>query len=537
MLQKTRKPLAAIPSSQMNVPRDLNVKQKISSKTDKTTSSSSSASSNEGGEYDVKTKKTKLNFLQVTHHRAVVKVNGNVYYHVDKEPIGAGGTSKVYKVVNIHGEEFALKVIDYSTMEDKSIVDQYRKEIEILEEFKGEDKIIQLIDSEINETKQKIYLVQELGDEDLKKFMESCPNDKFDLELIQRIWFDILSSVKVVHDKSYCHTDLKPENFLFVNGRLKLIDFGIAEKVNIHEDTTRVTRTNAVGTLNYMAPETLDMQNRKVGRTTDVWALGCILYRLVYHRMPFPQSKPELKILAITGGMPYEVLYDSIGYDADPPELPLIQSIIQHCLQRDPKLRPEIDELLGKPLIPIPEPVEPENQIEIIEPDQNNEIKPEEIAQENQENNDSMASDAENPSNSEFAENPNDIIDYNDPEYINFRRFPGYFVFQFLLEYINYIQENISSLPTIDSIFGSQHINNLVIDYHIEEISNKFGIADYKQRLLDFATSVYSDYIDDDFNSQNMGHAVVSYLVKMYCRNQELNINSALRKWSFYHSH
>ncbi|EAX99960.1 CAMK family protein kinase [Trichomonas vaginalis G3] len=535
MLPKTRKPLASLPASQMNVPRDLNSKMKLSSKIDKTTSSSSSASSNEGNEINEKVKKPKLNFLQVTHHRAVVKVNGNVYYHIDKEPIGAGGTSKVYKVANAHGEEFALKVVDYSNAEDKTIVETYRKEIEILEQFKGEDKIIQLIDSEINESKQKIYLVQELGDEDLKKFMESCPNDKFDIQLIQKIWFEILSSVKVVHDKSYCHTDLKPENFLFVNGRLKLIDFGIAEKVNIHEDTTRVTRTNAVGTLNYMAPETLDPQNRKVGRTTDVWALGCILYRLVYHKMPFPQSKPELKILAITGGMPYEVVYDSIGYDEDPPELPLIQHIIQQCLQRDPKLRPEIHELLNEPLIPLPESAEPtkeqnESEMEMI-PGEPEDITPEEKLNDV----DSVISHDESDSHHEIIESAHEIIDYNDPEFVNYRRFPGYFIFQFLLEFINFIQENVSSQPTMENVFSSLHISKLIEDYHIEEISSKFSIADFKSRLLHLADQIFNDYSDDDFNSQNTGHTIVSYLTKMFCKNQEFDVNSALRKWSYYH--
>lgn len=51
------------------------------------------------------------------------------------------------------------------------------------------------------------------------------------------------------------HSDLKPANFLVVEGQLKLIDFGIAKA--IQSDTTSIARENQVGTLNYMSPEAI----------------------------------------------------------------------------------------------------------------------------------------------------------------------------------------------------------------------------------------------------------------------------------------
>lgn len=56
-----------------------------------------------------------------------------------------------------------------------------------------------------------------------------------------------------IHEARIVHSDLKPPNFLVVEGTLKLIDFGIAKA--IQSDTTSIARETQVGTINYMSPE------------------------------------------------------------------------------------------------------------------------------------------------------------------------------------------------------------------------------------------------------------------------------------------
>jgi serine/threonine-protein kinase TTK/MPS1 len=55
----------------------------------------------------------------------------------------------------------------------------------------------------------------------------------------------MLEAVRVIHDEKIVHSDLKPANFVLVKGRLKLIDFGIANA--IANDTTNIQRDNQVG--------------------------------------------------------------------------------------------------------------------------------------------------------------------------------------------------------------------------------------------------------------------------------------------------
>lgn len=65
----------------------------------------------------------------------------------------------------------------------------------------------------------------------------------------------MLQAVHIIHLEKIVHSDLKPANFVLVEGQLKLIDFGIARA--IPNDTTNIHRDQQIGTLNYMSPEAI----------------------------------------------------------------------------------------------------------------------------------------------------------------------------------------------------------------------------------------------------------------------------------------
>ncbi|CAG2115445.1 unnamed protein product, partial [Medioppia subpectinata] len=134
------------------------------------------------------------------------------------------------------------------------------------------------------------------GDSDLnnvlKSFMESEEKRSLDPHLVRFYWQQMLKSVDEIHAKGVVHSDLKPVNFILVAGKLKLIDFGIANAIQAND--TSVFKESQIGTINYMAPEALQNRSDIRGKTVikynckaDVWSLGCILYTLVYGRTPF----------------------------------------------------------------------------------------------------------------------------------------------------------------------------------------------------------------------------------------------------------
>jgi serine/threonine-protein kinase TTK/MPS1 len=212
----------------------------------------------------------------------------------------------------------------------------------------------------------------ELGEGDLNKVLTNKmnpPSDStasddsqtLDFPFVRYWWKEMLECVKSVHEKDIVHSDLKPSNFLVVKGGLKLIDFGISGAIDI-ENTVNMHRDNHVGTPNYMSPESLQDSSMtaasdtgpvqvgkymKLGKPSDVWSLGCILYQMVYGQAPFahiPQAMP--KVLAIINPK-VEINIPAHGI-GETPVSPELRKVIRQCLQRDPSKRPTVQMLLSE---------------------------------------------------------------------------------------------------------------------------------------------------------------------------------------------
>lgn len=121
--------------------------------------------------------------------------------------------------------------------------------------------------------KYSLFLVMELGESDLNKVLKAYQSD-IPLNRIISYWHQMLTAVKCIHDNGVIHSDLKPANFLLVNGRLKLIDFGIAS--NISMDATSVIKFSQTGTLNYISPEALiDVSTESTPEKKNKYKVHC----------------------------------------------------------------------------------------------------------------------------------------------------------------------------------------------------------------------------------------------------------------------
>ncbi|XP_060608944.2 dual specificity protein kinase TTK [Anolis sagrei] len=268
------------------------------------------------------------------------------WYSVLKQ-IGTGGSSKVFQVLDEKKQLYAIKYVNLEEA-DQQTIESYKNEIAHLNKLQQHsDKIIRLYDYEIGA--KSIYMVLECGNIDLNSWLKK----KKAMNPWERksYWKNMLEAVHTIHQHGIVHSDLKPANFLLVDGMLKLIDFGIANQMQ--PDVTSIVKDSQVGTLNYMPPEAINAScgensqpRSKISPKSDVWSLGCILYSMTYGRTPFQHITNQITKLHAIVDPNFEISFPDI------PEKDL-QDVLKRCLVRNPKQRISVAELLVHPYVHI----------------------------------------------------------------------------------------------------------------------------------------------------------------------------------------
>ncbi|KAI1456865.1 kinase-like protein [Annulohypoxylon moriforme] len=298
--------------------------------------------------------------------RNYMKVNGKCYTRLDS--LGRGGSGKVYRVAADNGKMFALKRVSIEGA-DENTVRGYKGEIDLLKKLNSVERVITLYDYEMNEEKQVLSLLMEMGELDLNTLLRlrlSPENARFDPVFVRYYWQEMLECLASVHAHDIVHSDLKPANFVVVQGRLKLIDFGIANAIQTDE-TVNVHRETQIGTPNYMSPESLIDFNAtdaaghrissitnpprpklmKLGKPSDIWSLGCILFQMVYGTPPFGHIPHQMARCHAIINWQYDIEFRDRGIGGAPVPPSLIRTM-KRCLTREQHLRPTCEELLSR---------------------------------------------------------------------------------------------------------------------------------------------------------------------------------------------
>lgn len=216
-------------------------------------------------------------------------------YLVRRE-INRGGTAVVYEADDLYAvlnttngkkgiqmDKVALKVMNNRDGTMAIPVKAVKREIECASGI-SHDNIVKLID--VFAEKRNLVIVWELvRGSDLLDLLNECGGRMSERRAF-KYFKQLLNGVLFLHSNGFCHRDLKPENCMVdkQTDKLKIIDFGLSK--HLHSAVTL-----GVGTPDYMAPELIDssktINNQKAfgsydPRATDVWAMGVILYLMVW---------------------------------------------------------------------------------------------------------------------------------------------------------------------------------------------------------------------------------------------------------------
>lgn len=138
----------------------------------------------------------------------------------------------------------------------------------------------------------------------------------------------VAQAVQHAHDHDVVHRDLKPDNILLdADGQPKVADFGLAKQIN--DDAGQTIDGAVIGTPSYMPPEQAAGETDRVGKRSDVYSLGAVLYCTLTGRPPFRAANPveTLKQVLEQDPTPPRALDKSIPND--------LQTICLKCLRKD----------------------------------------------------------------------------------------------------------------------------------------------------------------------------------------------------------
>jgi serine/threonine protein kinase/tetratricopeptide (TPR) repeat protein len=250
--------------------------------------------------------------------------------------LGEGGMGEVYRAHDEKlGRDVAIKVLPQAWAEHPDRLARFDREAKAVARL-SHPNILDI--HELGEHHGRPFIVTELLEgETLRERLEST---SLGWRKAAEIGAAIADGVNAAHRAGIVHRDLKPSNiFLTADGRVKVLDFGLARSVEADGDDESRSPTvsnytdpgSVLGTVGYMSPE--QVRGEPAGQLSDIFSLGCVLYEMVCGRRAFSGDTAVETMNAILKEEPSDLRSLTGGL------APSMASIVRHCLEKRPESR------------------------------------------------------------------------------------------------------------------------------------------------------------------------------------------------------
>jgi serine/threonine protein kinase len=196
------------------------------------------------------------------------------------EKLGNGGMGEVYRVRDDKlDEEVALKVIKPEIAACKGTIERFKNELKLARKI-AHKHVCKMYD--LNEEDEIPYITMEYVEgEDLKSHIRRV--GKLTKAEVINIARQVCDGLREAHELGVIHRDMKPQNIMIdKNGRVKIMDFGIARSV----EAPGITATGVlIGTPDYISPE--QAEGDEADHRSDIYSFGVILFEMVTGGLPF----------------------------------------------------------------------------------------------------------------------------------------------------------------------------------------------------------------------------------------------------------
>jgi len=253
-----------------------------------------------------------------------------------QSPLGAGGMGEVYRARDTRlGRDVAIKVLPEALANDADRLRRFEREARTIAAL-NHPNILGIYD--IGAHDGAPFLVSEfLEGQTLREKLESGP---LPVRRATEYALAIAQGLAAAHEKGIVHRDLKPENvFVTRDGRVKVLDFGLAKLVRPEEShETVVTLTSpgtlpgmVMGTVGYMSPE--QVRGEPSDARADIFSFGAVLYEMLTGKRAFKRETSAETMTAILREEPPEL--GGTGWQGP---LPLQRTLVR-CLEKNVERR------------------------------------------------------------------------------------------------------------------------------------------------------------------------------------------------------